>query len=296
MDAYDWNDLRYLVAVADCGSTTAAARALGVNQSTVQRRLAELEKTLALRLFERAPSGYKLTPAGRALLPDAKAVAAMAGKFAEAAETAARADILRLTCPEPIAYRLTASGLLDRFHNRNPDYRIELVLSDHYADLAKGEADIALRSGDTTENLVGRKVADSLWAIYGSHAYLARHGAPADLNAMAGHPLIGFDHSLDGHRLSEWLREIAPDATYAARVSSVLGLVSAAKAGVGLAALPLALGNAEPDLARVIDTVPALTRSWRVLTHRDARQLPRVRAFFDFLEEVADDLKPILSG
>ena len=65
---------------------------------------------------------------------------------------------------------------------------------------------------------------------------------------------------------------------------------------MGLAALPVALGGAEPDLVRVIDTVPALTRSWRVLAHVDARELPRVKAFFDFIEEVADELKPVLTG
>lgn len=296
MDVFDWNDLRYVLAVAQFGSTSAAARAIGVNQSTVQRRLGELERRLALRIFERAPSGYRLTPAGWALLPAAQRVEAAVKSFGEAARAASRAGILRITCPEPIAYRLTASGLIDRFHENNPEFRIEFVLSDHYVDLAKGEADIALRSGDTEENLVGRKIADSLWAVYASRSYRARHNAPIDIAAMPDHALIGFDHSLDQHRLSQWLREVAPDAVYAARVSSVLGLVSAAKAGIGLAALPVALGGAEPDLERVIDKVPALTRSWRVLAHVDARQLPRVKAFFDFLEDVADELKPVLSG
>ncbi len=296
MDAFDWNDLRYVLAVAEHGSTTAAARAIGVNQSTVQRRLGELEKRLALRIFEKAPSGYRLTSVGRALLPAALAVEASVKSFGDAAQSAARAGNLRVTCPEPIAYRLTASGLIDRFHERNAGLRIEFVLSDHYVDLAKGEADIALRSGDTEENLVGRKIADSLWAVYASRSYLARRDAPVGIVALPDHPLIGFDHSLNQHRLSQWLREVAPDAVYAARVSSVLGLVSAAKAGMGLAALPVALGGAEPDLVRVIDTVPALTRSWRVLSHVDARQLPRVKAFFDFLEDVADELKPVLTG
>jgi DNA-binding transcriptional LysR family regulator len=108
METFDWNDLRYVLAVAKHGSTTAAARAIGLNQSTVQRRLGQLETRLALRIFERAPSGYRLTPAGRALLPAALSVEAAVRSFGEAAEVAARAGILRVTCPEPIAYRLTA--------------------------------------------------------------------------------------------------------------------------------------------------------------------------------------------
>jgi DNA-binding transcriptional LysR family regulator len=293
---FNWNDITYLLGVAEHGSTLAAARALGVNQSTVQRRLAELEAQLGLRLVERAPSGYRLTPAGLAVLPAAQQVAASVEVFRRTAREAAHAGILRLTCPEPIAIRLTGSGLIERFHARHPGTRIEFVLADRYIDLGKGEADVALRSGDTTGDLVGRKIADSIWAVYASRAYLERNDAPASLEALRDHALIGFEESMAGHRLSAWLREIAPEAQFAARSNSVLGLVSAAKAGVGVAALPVALGDAEPELVRVLGPVPELARAWRLLTHPDARHLPRVAAFFDFVAAEIDALKPILSG
>ncbi|MCX7289371.1 MAG: LysR substrate-binding domain-containing protein, partial [Rhodobacterales bacterium] len=188
-------------------------------------------------------------------------------KMAEAAQT----GNLRLTCPEPIAARLTASGLIDRFCTAHPGIGVEFVLSDKYVDLSKGEADVALRSGDTDDNiLVGRKIADSVWAIYASRAYLARTPAPTSLSEIANHMLIGFDESLRNHRLSVWLASAAPHARYAARSHSVLGLVSAAKSGVGLAALPVALGDSEPDLVRVLPVVPELTRAWRILCHPPA--------------------------
>lgn len=292
----DWNDLRYLLAVAEHGSTLAAARHLEVNQSTVQRRLSELEARLGLRLVERSPSGYRLTAAGALVLPQVKQVAAAIEAFRQKATEAAHAGILRLTCPEPIAIRLTQSGFIDRFHTRHPDIRIQFVLADRYIDLSKGEADVALRSGDTEGEMVGRKVADSIWAVYASRSYVDRNGRPDSVENLKDHALIAFDEGLARHRLSTWLREIALEARLAARSNSVLGLVSAAKAGMGVAVLPTALGDAEPDLVRVLEPIAELTRAWRVLTHPDARHLPRVEAFFAFVASESDTLRPILSG
>ena len=269
---FDWNDLKYLLAVAQHGSTLAAARALKVNQSTVQRRLSELEARLGLRLVERLPRGYRLTPAGAAVLPAAEAVEGAVEAFTRSASEAANVGVLRLTCPEPIAIRLTRSGLLDRFQAQHPELRVEFVLADRYVDLSKGEADVALRSGDTDADLVGRKVADSIWAVYASRDYLRRHAAPTSVEDLRHHPLIAFDESLAHHRLSVWLCDAAPGARIAARSDSVLGLVSAVKAGVGVAALPIALGDAEPDLARVLPPIPDLTRAWRLLVDPDAAQ------------------------
>lgn len=293
---FDWNDLKYLLAVARHGSTLAAARHLEVNQSTVQRRLTELERRLGLRLVERSPSGYRLTAAGMLVLPSAEQVAASVETFQQKVVEAAHAGILRLTCPEPIAIRLTQSGIVDRFHARNPSVRIQFVLADRYIDLSKGEADVALRSGDTEGDLIGRKIADSIWAVYASRAYLDRNGAPASIDELKVHPLIALDDSHAGHRLSIWLRNVAPEVQFAARSNSVLGLVSAAKAGMGIAALPMALGDSEADLVRILGPIHELTRAWRVLTHPDARHLPRVQAFFNFIASETEALKPILTG
>lgn len=293
---FDWNDLKYLLAVARHGSTLAAARHLEVNQSTVQRRLTELERRLGLRLVERSPSGYRLTAAGMLVLPSAEQVAASVETFQQKVVEAAHAGILRLTCPEPIAIRLTQSGIVDRFHARNPSVRIQFVLADRYIDLSKGEADVALRSGDTEGDLIGRKIADSIWAVYASRAYLDRNGAPASIDELKVHPLIALDDSHAGHRLSIWLRNVAPEVQFAARSNSVLGLVSAAKAGMGIAALPMALGDSEADLVRILGPIHELTRAWRVLTYPDARHLPRVQAFFNFIASETEALKPILTG
>jgi DNA-binding transcriptional LysR family regulator len=296
---FDWNDLKYLLAVAREHSTLAAGRALGVNQSTVQRRLGELEQRLGQALVVRHPTGYRLTEFGEALLPHAQRVeeAVQALERHLDATRHAISGVIRLTCPEPLVYRITQSNLLDRFHARHPGLRVEFVMSDKYLDLMKGDADVALRSGDTEDSeLIGRKLGDSVWAVYASRKYIERHGQPQQVADLEHHAVVGFDDTMAKHRAALWLREVAPNAKVIARNNSVLGLVYSVKAGVGLAPLPIALGDAEPDLVRVLGPISALARIWRLLTRADLRHTPRVAAFFDFMVEEIETLKPILTG
>ncbi|HET7803497.1 MAG TPA: LysR substrate-binding domain-containing protein [Pseudolabrys sp.] len=205
-----------------------------------------------------------------------------------------RSSVIRVTCPEPIVQRMTP--LIERFHAGHPRLRVEFVMSDRYLDLAKGEADVAFRSGDTDDELVGRKVADSIWAIYASRDYVERYGKPASVEELSQHPLVCFDESMMNHRLSKWLKQVAPDAKVAARNNSVLGLLYAVKSGVGVGALPTAIADNEPELVRVLGPIPELARSWRLLTHPDLRRAPRVAAFFDFITAERNELKSILTG
>ncbi len=296
---FDWNDLKHFLAVAQHQSTVAAARALEVNQSTVQRRLVELERRLGQPLVKRHPTGYRLTEFGEQLVPHAERVAQAVRALEQHLEDCRRAavGVVRVTCPEPLVYRITRSSLLERFHARYPGLQVQFVMSDLYMDLAKGDADVALRSGDTTDNeLVGRKVADSFWAVYASRKYIERHGQPQRLEDLDAHCVVGLDEAMANHRAAQWLQRVAPNATIVARNNSVLGLVYAVKSGVGIAPLPTALGDAEEDLVRVLGPVPELARIWRLLTTRELRHTPRVAAFFDFMVDEIDTLRPILTG
>ena len=296
---YDWNDLKYLLAVARNQSTTAAGRELGVNQSTVQRRLVELERCLGQALVRRHPSGYRLTAFGEQLLPLAQQVEQAVDTLTQLVQSFQRevSGVVRLTCPEPLMYRITNSTLLERFRARYPALEVEFVMSDKYLDFAKGEVDIALRSGDTQDNtLVGRKVGDSLWAIYASPKYIARRGQPECVEDLERHEWVGFDETMPNHRATQWLRQVAPTAHVVARNNSVLGLVYSVKAGIGLAPLPTALGDAELDLVRVLGPIPELARIWRLLTTPELRHTPRVAALFDFLVDEVDTLRPIITG
>lgn len=296
---FDWNDLKYLLAVARQGSTLAAARELAVNQSTVHRRLAELERRIGLRLVHRHPTGYRLTEVGEQLLP----------LFAEVEESVAGLErgilslkneltgAVRLTCPEPILFRILSSGFVDRFHQRYPRLKIEFVVSDRYVDLAKGEADVAFRSGEPSdEGLVGRKIADSTWAVYASQDYVARRGQPRSLEELSGHDLIGFDGVMENHRATQWLANAVPGARIVARNNSVLGVVSAVKSGLGVAPLPIPIGDAEGELIQVLPLVEELTRAWYLLCHPDLRTAPRISAFIDFVIEELPLIRKVLGG
>lgn len=295
---FDWNDLRYFLAVARHGSTLAASRALGVNQSTVHRRLAELERRLGFPLATRHPTGYRLTEFGTSLLPHARSVEDTIIAFERRVEGYGD-DItgtIRLTCPEPIVGRLTESGIIARFHERYPAATVELVTSDRYLDLSHGEADIALRSGEPEDpNLVGRKVADSIWAVFASPAYVEKYGRPTGVADLARHRLVAFEGAMQRHRANAWLAAVAPDAEIVARNSSVLGVLLSVKAGVGIAALPVTIAEAE-GLVEVLPPIAELARGWYLLTHPDLRRQPRIAVFFDHIVGELPALRAVVGG
>lgn len=288
----DWNDFRYFLAVAREGSTTAAAKALGVNQSTVQRRLAEFEKQVGRPLVVRSTSGYELTPLARALLPLAEGIADSVGAFEKRVRETSKAgkEVIRLTCPEPVVNRLRP--LIDRFHEKFPRYAVEFVTSDRYLDLLKGEADVAFRSGDTEDALVGHAVAISSWGVFASESYLERHGRPADEAALNHHQVLSLDESMPNHRLVRWLQAVAPRAAVVSRSRSMLGLVEAARAGLGIAPLPIPLGE-EAKLTMLLGPVRELSRTWKLLTHPELREAPRIAAFFDFVASEKESFRTI---
>ena len=296
---FDWDDLRHLIAVSRHGSTLSAAKALGVNQSTVHRRLLELERCVGLGLVKRHPTGYRLSELGEALIDEVIAVETAAETLARKIQ-ALKLDLtgtVRLTSPEPTVPRIAASGLLDRFKALYPGLTVEFVTSDRYLDLTAGEADVAFRSGEPVDDrLVGRKICDSVWAIYASAGYVQQHGRPESLAALSVHQLIGFDGIMQNHRVARWLPTVVPEARIASRNSSMLGVLSAVKAGVGIAPLPTTLGDAESMLVQVLPPVPELTRAWYLLTPPDLRRTPRVAAFVDCVLDDIPALRLALIG
>jgi DNA-binding transcriptional LysR family regulator len=296
---FDWDDLRYFLAVARHGSTIAAAKALNLSQSTVHRRLAELEKRIGRNVVIRHATGYRLTEFGNGLQPWAeqveKAVTSLERYLVAADETPT--GTVRVTCSESIGYRLMQSPLLETFHSRHAGLRVELIMSDHFHDIAKGEADVAIRAGvPNEETLVGRKIADVPWALYCSRSYLARYGRVERTEDIAGHSVIEFDGDIRDHHAAKWLRSVAPTARVVARSNTVPGLLMTVKSGAGLAPLPVPLGMREADLVSVLGPVPGLYSPIYLLTHPDLRQMPRIRTFFDFIIAEIDSVGPVLTA
>jgi DNA-binding transcriptional LysR family regulator len=295
---FDRNDLRYLLAVARQGSTLSASKVLGVSQPTVQRRLTALEERVDRKLVEHHPTGYRLTELGKMLLPHAEDVerSVMAFQWQLMSGGPELSGTLRVTCPEGLASRLLAP-LIESFRAKNPELRVDLIMTDHRLDLTKGEAEVAVRMHEPgDESLIARRIADSRWAIYASRSYIKRHGRPQRPEDLDHHCIIEFDGELADSHGSRWLRTTAPRATIAARGNSMLGVLAAVKSGAGLAPLPMLLGGPEEDLEPVLEPVPELDSKIYLVMHSDLRRTPRVRAFCDFVVAEIARFRPLLMG
>jgi DNA-binding transcriptional LysR family regulator len=284
----DWNDLRSFLAVARTGSTLAAGRVLRVSQTTAARRVAALEAELGLSLFERRPGGYRLTPVGEALVEQAQRVETAADGFADAAAAQSRdvSGTVRLTLEEIFAVTLLAPILRD-LHEAWPDIRIELDTSQEVRDLAAGAADVALRTADrpTGGGLVGRRLATAGWAIYCSRDYAALHGRPRTRKALRGHPLIGGGGPGVWQAYRTWLERNDLVDAVTIQHGSTSGLLSAVRAGAGLAVLPTLVADLDPDLLQCLPPKPDHDAGLWLLTHERLRHTPRVRVVMDFLAE-----------
>ena len=193
----DWNDLRYFLAIARGGTLSRASRLLGINATTVGRRLAALEEQVQARLFDRTPDGYVLTPSGRDLLPRAERMESEAialDRDVIGADQRASGSV-RLTATEMLATRFIMPHL-PRFHALHPEITLELECTTRFVSLARREADIALRlSRPREDNVVGRRLASVPLSLYAAPRYLDERGTPRDpdvsLAWARGDPLRG---------------------------------------------------------------------------------------------------------
>ena len=297
MRTFAWDDLRHFLAFARAGSMQAAAKALGINQSTMQRRIAVLEECVGRRLVERHLGSYRLTALGEELRPAAEGVEAAVTSFERhlAACDKGLTGTVRVTCGSSLAACLRQTPLIDAFHARYPGMRVELIISERFLDLSKGEADIAIRLGEPRdEALAGRKIADAYWAVYASRAYVERYGRPHNVEDLNRHLVIGCDGPITNYPAARWMRSVAPHATIAARSEHWQGVMLAVKAGAGLAAMPHWQGDSS-ELVRVVDNI-GLVIPYYLLMHRDMRKSPRVRAFADFVSSEIKSFRALLSG
>ncbi len=288
--AIDWElgDVAYFLSVARAGSTLGGAQRLGVNQTTCARRIAALESALGIRLFDRGPSGYALTEAGRTLVPAAEAIEAGGNSFADMAGAIRRvgAGVIRVTAVDSIADLLIAP-VASRFRTLHPEIRIEITVSSDIADLRRGEADIAIRAGVTPNDplLIRRRLPDSQWALYATQDYIDRHGMPS-FETILTHGVA----TLDG----------APrDAAVAlgvhiAHVTNTIGALIAIVRGDGcVGAMPCLAGDGAPDLVRCFDF--EASEIWLVYPER-LRGVAPVREIVDAIAAQAELLRPVLAG
>jgi DNA-binding transcriptional LysR family regulator len=291
----DWDDLRYVLAVADAGSLAGAGRRLGVNHTTMLRRIAAVEQRLGLRLFERLPAGYTLTPGGEELIAAARQIEAtvttlerrLAGKDLRLAGT------IRVTTTDTLMGSILPE-ILAEFHASYPGIQVEIAVSNLMFNLTRREADIAIRpASGPPETLIGRRIAKVAFAIYASPDYLARQDAGRDL---ADHQWLAPDEGLADTAVAQWMRAQVPQARITLAANSLMALCQAARAGLGLAALPCYLGDTSPDLVCVHQPIREMETALWILTHADLRRVARVRAFTEFASEAFARRRPLLEG
>lgn len=288
----DWNDLKYFLAVAQTGSTAAAARRLGVNQTTVSRRIAELERGLGVPLFERRREGYQLRPTAAPLVAAAERVRTEAETFEVLAGALGRGmERLKVTTNEPLANTVLAPAIA-AFRARYPQVRIEFVISQRQLDLSRGEADLALRAAPLPPDpdLISRRVGEAMWGVYCSRDYARYNGAPATLEDLKDHTVLMIEDA-SGRRLGE----LAPGARSLEYRHTANELCIAARAGLGVVSLPCVLGETLSDLQCCFVQPEPATPIW-LLYHARLRGAPEVRVFLDCVAEEAHKARELLAG
>lgn len=280
----NWDDLRFVLTVAETGSVSAAARVLGVNHATVLRRVAGFEETHGTQIFERSQHGYRLRP-DRAYVIEAARDAALAMGRVEhllRADGLGHGEVLRITSTDTLCSTVLASGM-PLLSERLRPFRLSLLSSNAHLDMGRLQADLAVRPAlQQPAEMAGVHAADLGFAVY------ARENAPELWLSLSG-PL---------HRSApaRWLADTVPAQSIGNGADSFIALREMARAGQGAAILPCVLGDAVPDLRRVECDFPAMRVPIWVLCHRDLAGAERMRRAVDALATVLSDASEQLAG
>jgi DNA-binding transcriptional LysR family regulator len=290
----NWDDARVFLAVEREKTLRGAARTLNLDQATVGRRIAALEHALRATLFLRTSEGYALTAAGETALRSAEKMEHSAHELVrqtQGTDTRLAGDV-RVTSTDSIALEFLFPAI-ERLHAAHPEVRVLLDTSTRMLNLAKREADIAVRSvRPDNPDLIARRLARWPMALFASKAYLERHGKPAPGSAFAGHDLVVYQGNWTGSR-SPTSPTLAGEPTHAGRIvstfNSSLMLRTAVKAGLGIGELPMHLAELDglvqlwPEPAR-----GAVYEIWLV-THQDLRHTARIAAMIEGIVSAFED-------
>lgn len=282
---FSWDDLRVFLAVQRRTSHGGAARSLGVDPSTIGRRVAALEAALGTRLFDRTPAGVTLTPAGVTLLSHATRIEeeALALERGLGGADARVTGTVRLTASDGILHYLIIPAL-DELRRTHPGLTLELRPDTRSLDLARREADIAIRlARPRSTSLVARRCGSLRQGLYASQSYLARRGTPRSAADLPHHEFIGFDPSLDDLPQSRWLARLVPQPVWTVRATSTTPQVLACLEGGGLTILSTFIATRELRLVPVLPSLRPPDREVWLVVHEDIRKTARIAAVLEWL-------------
>ena len=290
----DWDDVRYFLAVARGGSVRAAAVRLGVNHTTVLRRIAQLEHRLGAQMFEKLPSGYRMTEAGEEVLELAEQMEASSHQLETRVfgRDQSTRGLLRVTLPPFLATHLLMHDLAD-FARLHPDIEMEISSSGEVANLTNREADVAIRIVTDRKalplNLHGLKGPELFSGVYMSRDRLAawRAGGADPIRWIV----------IDDHGMPDWAREAEVRTTGVPfRTPDAETQIVAAQRGIGMTKLPCFVGDTDPLLVRVPGTGLPMHGTLWLLTQGETRKTKRVRLFTEFISRRLRAYAPLLAG
>lgn len=279
MQHVNWDNLRYVLMVANKGSIAAAARELHVNRSTVLRRINTFQDDLNCRIFKREGTGYVLTPEAEKMIDAAREVENTLFNMQRqiAGHELKLEGELRVTTTDTFMESLITPHLAS-FHHKHPHIVVEIVTTRSVLDLDRRDADIAIRPTRAPQaNLVGKRLYEVDFGVYAAPE-LAKQCAKGDFHQQSW---IGFDATLHATPLGAWLDSQIAKERICMRVDSFVGIRVAAEHGIGLALLPCLLGDSSSQLTRLPIATRELGIELWILTHPDLMRSARVNAFID---------------
>ena len=286
----DWDNLRFFLELSRSGTLMNAARRLGVDHTTVARRIQALEKDIGTPLFAREAGGHRLTEAGRRLQPQ---VEAMEGAFqaVESSAPAAQAGLsglVRVGATEGFGTVVLAPALA-RFALQHPRLVIDLLAMPRLVQLSRREADIVISLERPARGpVLVAKLTDYTLRLYAARSYLARHPPIKCRDDLHGHSFISYVDDLLFSKELQYLDELIKPDAFALRSTSVLAQVQATAAGAGIAVLPAFIADQNRQLRTVLPDADRFTRSFWISMPAENKQLARMQAVWTFLRETAE--------
>ncbi len=272
-----WDDFRLVNAIAATGSLVGAAQQLGINHSTVFRRLGALEKNLGSRLFERSRSGYAPTPAGEEMVELANRISESVTDFerAVAGRDIQPAGVLRVTTNDTFIVHLLAP-VFASFRDAYPDIVLDVIVTHQPLNLSRRDADIAIRATmDPPETLVGRKLS-----TFGWHCYAPRSWVDKDGDVKEGCGWVGYGNGLNLPQAKRWLENQVKPEEVACRFDTLVGVARGISVGLGIGAIPCFIGDQIDEIVMIGDRIVFGDTLW-ILTHADLRHAARIRVFME---------------
>lgn len=283
MQHINWDNLRYVLMVANKGSIAAAARELEVNRTTVLRRINKFQENLNCRIFDRGDTGYVLTAEAEEMINAAREVENTLFNMQRqiAGHELKLEGELRVTTTDSFMLALLGPHLAS-FQQKHPHIVVDILVTNSLLDLNRRDADVAIRPTRYPDaNLVGRRLCDVEFAVYAAPEMLRAPDRESILSAR----WIGFADSLQSTPLGAWLETAVKRRNICLRCDSFVAVRSAAEFGIGIALLPCFLGDDSRSLVRLELPTAELTTGLWVLTHPDLARSARVNAFVEHFTE-----------